>query len=97
MVIGAGMTAGAIIALFFFVIGYILGSKYDVVWDEESDKPEQEGVKAIPAYSDIDSVYQKREMERFEIEKRELEQRRKATDLFRSKKGLLSYKKFVRE
>lgn len=94
-----GMMVGAIIALFCFIMGYFVGEKQalDSVDNEdvyEGSKSQQINENLSPSFT---SMYETNEIERFKIVKDEMEQRKIASNLFRTKKGLLSYKKFVRE
>lgn len=102
----SGMLVGAIIALFCYIAGYFHGEKHaldsadneNVFVGKKADEWNNTTVSFVDPFvqkdSSADEIYEKQHLK---LVKDELEQRKKASNLFRTKKGLLSYKKFVRE
>ena len=90
----AGLIVGAIIALFCFLLGYLSGARFTQAYKENVVAKEDHKSMELDGHDDHDEM---NEIERFAVEKKEREQRKITADLFRTRKGLLSYKKFVRE
>ena len=78
-----GMIVGAIIALFCFLLGYLSGVRFTQNANQDVAVTDEEGIILRVPVDEANVV--------------ETEQRKSTSDLFRSKNGLLSYKKFVRE
>ena len=98
-----GMIVGATIALFCFLLGYVSGARFaqashENVVSEEYHKP-MDTIEPIEPIEPIEQdVFDENiSHNTFSWLEKEREQRKATSNLFRTKKGLLSYKKFVRE
>lgn len=80
-----GMIVGAIIALFCFMLGYLAGVR------KTRNFYEKEIRTADPI------SFSEEQLSELSTEHEEITECKRASDLFRTSKGLLSYKKFVRE
>jgi len=95
-----GMIVGATIALFCFLLGYVSGARFaqashENVVAEEYHKPTDTIEPIEPIEQDV--FDENISHNTFSWLEKEREQRKATSNLFRTKKGLLSYKKFVRE